>query len=232
MHDPLVVAFEIKSLWPRWGRSLKRYRRRPPIVTVWHREPHGYDSGEVCKHYVYKRDGDWVWRPRVSNLWRLHVHHWRIQVHALQALRRSLLTRCAWCQGRHKKRDPVDNSHSWDGPRGRWWQGEPGLFHRECSTFAAVHEACVCELPDLAHGTYGHCSRCGRDRSFGRTEQQVGYDRIMASVRQGHRDLVTYDRVRAMRAVDEATSDWEAARFWEKASSSEDTVAQRKDNDE
>lgn len=138
MHDPLTVAFEIRRPWPRANRYRTEQAARtgerwrvggpfwvlagrglywPALITVWHHDPSGYDD-TTCR------------RTR----WRLHVHHWRIQVPPLQQLRRRLLTRCARCGGRSVKGNPVNISHQWDGPRGRWWQGEPGLFHHGCSS--------------------------------------------------------------------------------------------------
>lgn len=191
MHDPLVVAFEIRRPWPsvadwrteqaartgaRWrvdgafwviaGRGLYW----PGLVTVWHRDPSGYD------HITCNR-----------NRWRLHVHHWRIQVHPLQALRRRLLTRCAWCRGRSVKGDAVNVSRQWDGPRGRWWRGEPGLFHHGCSTIKTAHATCVCERPVLEHDTYGRCARCDRSRSFGATDEWVARARELSAIPKGAR---------------------------------------------
>lgn len=142
MHDPMVVAFDIRQPWPQ-VRKLRqgdpRSKRRgiqwpfayvagrelywPGVITVWHVEPGGADALTVCDSR-----GRWQW----------HIHHWRIQVRPLQRLRRSLLTRCALCEGRSTKRNPVNVSHTWDGPRGRWWQGEPGLYHRDCSAIVST----------------------------------------------------------------------------------------------
>lgn len=44
MHDPLVVAFEIRRPWPRRNPSKFGPRWRwPEMVTVWHREPGNKD---------------------------------------------------------------------------------------------------------------------------------------------------------------------------------------------
>ena len=189
MHDPLVVAFEIRRPWPVTSRPLLTdgtplppHRYWPAMVTVWHREPGGRDSGEVCKHH----DGG-----RVLNGWRFHVHHWRIQVRPLQALRRRLLTRCAWCGGRSVKRDPVNCSHSWDGPRGRWWQGEPGLYHGDCSAIDSAHSTCVCEQPVLEHDDYGQCARCQAYRAFGTTEVRLTRARELKAIPTGARQEVS-----------------------------------------
>jgi hypothetical protein len=112
---------------------------------------------------------------------------WKIQVHPLQELRRRLLTRCAWCAGRHRRRDPVNMSHSWDGPPGGWWQGEPGLFHHDCSSVARAWSACVCESPILEHDGWGKCLVCDRFRAFGRNNLFLPADRLLAEVPHGRR---------------------------------------------
>lgn len=189
MHDPLVVAFEIKRPWPRSykartvnGEELPAHRYWPALVTVWHREPGGHDSGEVCRHY--RRDGD---RVTVTPGWRFHVHHWKIQVPPLQKLRRRLLTRCTWCGGRSTKGDAVDVSKQWDGSRGRWWRGEPGLYHGNCSAIASAHAACLCESPVLEHDGWGQCARCGKQRAHGRTEENLAVMRKLAEIPAGAR---------------------------------------------
>lgn len=62
---------------------------------------------------------------------RWHVHHWRIQWHFGQTLRRYLLTRCARC-GRRFAWGEAPVSESWDPERDPWWRGERGLRHSTC----------------------------------------------------------------------------------------------------
>jgi hypothetical protein len=74
MHDPYVVAFEIRRPWPRrvhWGTRRWYF---PPIITVWHVEPGGHDSGEICRHYDRET-------KKITNGWRWHVWHWKLQIH-------------------------------------------------------------------------------------------------------------------------------------------------------
>jgi len=193
MHDPLTVAFQIRRPWPRregwktktaaaqgirWqfhgaftvlaGRGLYW----PALITVWHRDPSGYDS-TTC--------------PISGRAWRWHIHHWHIQIHPLQHARRRLLTRCAWCGGRSVKDDHVNISHSWDGPRERWWQGEPGLYHHDCSAIKMAHATCVCEQPVLEHDTYGRCARCNRTRAYGATAEWLGRARELSAIPHGSR---------------------------------------------
>lgn len=155
MHDPLTVAFEIRRPWPRtdstgltphvrveegrWeiGRSpfwIVAGKRIywPCMVTVWHRDPSGYDT-TTCPY---------------GGHWRLHVHHWRLQIHPFQQLRRRLLTRCEVCGGRSVKDHPVNVGTQWDGPRGHWWQGEPGLTHSDCYRSRPVRQT-VTAIPDF-----------------------------------------------------------------------------------
>jgi hypothetical protein len=169
MHDPLVVAFEIRRPWPQRRNPALGYRYFPAMVVIWHREPHGHDSGEVCERSTR----------------RLHVHHWRIQVPPLQALRRRLLTRCAWCGGRSVKGDCVNLSHQWDGPRGHWWQGEPGLFHHDCSPVERAHSLCFCPDPLLSQDGYGQCQMCGGFRAWRQEPDEA--DRLLAALPEGGR---------------------------------------------
>lgn len=196
MHDPFVVAFELRRPWPQRSADPGRRFWLPPLITVWHREPGGHDSGEVCKHWRRGPNNEIV----ILHAWKWHVHHWRIQLHPLLHLRRTLLTRCTWCGGRQRKGDPVNVSHSWDGPRGRWWQGEPGLYHRDCSSVAAAWRTCVCEAPicpneSRRYGTYGRCLICGKPRPIGTTPQQLARLRLLADIPKGQRDRAVYERV-------------------------------------
>jgi hypothetical protein len=181
--------------FPWWKpRSYRRFWRLvgrdwywPPLITIWHREPGGADALDVCQQRIQRPDGTW----RLTKGWRWHVRHWKIQVHPAQALRRRLLTRCAWCGGRERNADPVNTSFSWDGPRGRWWQGEPGLYHRDCSAAAAAWRTCPCDDPIPAHETWGECLRCGKSVPHGRTPEQAARARQMAAVPHGTRPSKT-----------------------------------------
>lgn len=157
----------------------------PPVVTVWHREPGGRDCGEVCPHYVRWQDKNGKWQSKVMHGWRWHVHHWHIQVHPIQHLRRWALTRCSWCGGRSVKGDYVNCSHSWDGERGPWWKGEPGLLHGDCSSVEHAHRMCLCGDPILDHDGYGNCARCGKFRGYGAEPDAA--DRLLAALPHGSR---------------------------------------------
>lgn len=145
------------------------------LATIWHVEPKGHDSGDVCRHYVRSTDArPSAWRVRLSpflkahqrrnipsdpaagrawisdSAWKWHVHHWRIQIPWLQAIRSRLFDRCTEC-GR-KGRPNV--SHSWEGKRLGWWKfkSREGLYHMECSNLVQIRrqreedEATICEL--------------------------------------------------------------------------------------
>lgn len=156
MHDPLVVAHEIHRPWPKrtaYGQHPGvRWRFHgsfwvlagnqiywPPLVTIWHREPGGRDSGEVCKHYTRHQDRDGKWQYRFHGRWKWHVHHWRFQVHPVQHLHRWLFERCTECGHRYPYGyAPV--SHQWDEPRGRWWRVTRRAYHHECSSLKTTRQ--------------------------------------------------------------------------------------------
>jgi len=155
----------------------------PALIVVWHREPGGRDGLTGCSKRVQRRDGSWS-RTRG---WRWHVHHWKIQVPPLQQLRRYLFTRCTWCGGKDRKGDRVNVSHQWGRSRGRWWQGEKGLFHHDCSSIASAHSTCVCEVPVLQFRDHGRCAVCGHDRSYGTSPERLARVRELAAIPQGER---------------------------------------------
>lgn len=165
----------------RFWRLAGREYYWPPLVTIWHREPGGADALSVCRQRWQDKNGQW----HLSRGWRWHVRHWHIQFHPAQNFRRWALTRCEWCGGRSRKGDPVNISRQWDGPRGRWWRGEPGLFHQDCSSVEHAHRMCLCADPLLAHGDYGKCLTCGRFRSWRQVPGEA--DRLLASLPEGSR---------------------------------------------
>lgn len=192
MHDPMTVAFEIRRPWPtrsgkakagvrwEWARHGKWWKpggwspfvtafgRRwffPSILTVWHVEPKGHDSGTVCPHVVRWRDEGGKWKTKPLNGWKWHAHHWQLQVPPLQKLRRALFQRCQWCGGRSTKKAPVNCSFQWDAAKVKgWWKSRPGLFHMGCSSAPSVLRSCRCDLPLVENwnGAFGTCATCGK----------------------------------------------------------------------
>lgn len=150
MHDPDVLLLDL-----RW-------------VEIWHREPHGRDSGTVC------RGGSGKWHP----------HHWRLNSLPLRRFRRRLLTRCEWCGGRDKSGDPVNVSHG-GRKRGPWWRGETGLLHQDCHSVQQAHRLCYCEVPVLDLGDHGQCLACEGYRAWRKAPTDL--DRAMASLPHGSR---------------------------------------------
>ena len=165
MHDPMVVAFEIRRPWPKrskpdpkpgqsrwewrrhgpwwrpgsWSPFVTAFGRRwyfPGVITVWHVEPKGHDSGSICKHHDRWQDEDGKWHSKTRNGWRWHVHHWHIQVSPLQRIRKRLFDRCAECG---RKGSP-NVSHQWDGPGVGWrkWRSRQGIYHSECSSLVSL----------------------------------------------------------------------------------------------
>lgn len=123
-----------------WSPFVVAFGRRfffPPLVTIWHVEPHGHDSGEVCKHRRQRRDGTWKYTTR----WRWHVWHWHVQFGPVQRLKRFLLERCELC-GRRYPWGYAPVSHQWDAPGSRWFGGlrQRRAYHHECSALGHVRQ--------------------------------------------------------------------------------------------
>jgi hypothetical protein len=225
MHSPEVVAFDVRLPIPirekwaeahapkRWTLGRRTYTNpdnlgqpirawwRPsgyrPVVagrcyrmvrfaTIWHMEPNGRDSLTVCG----------------KSKWRWHIHHWSVQLLLVGRLRRTLLTRCAWCGGGSRKGDPVNCSKQWDSPKRRWWQGERGLFHQDCSSISTAHASCTCTVPVLEHWNYGRCAVCNLFRAWRNPDKPSGprdeTTEILKSIPAGQRDPAKTAQVRAL----------------------------------
>jgi hypothetical protein len=105
------------------------------FATIWHVEPGGRDSGEVCKHHRRWKDDD-GWHAEPLRSWRWHVHHWHVQLPWAQAIRARLFDRCAEC-GRKGR---PNHSRQWDSKGLGWrkWRSREGLYHRECSDLVGL----------------------------------------------------------------------------------------------
>lgn len=185
MHDPMTVAFDIARPWPKRVRWGKRRWYWPAVITIWHVEPGGRDSGDVCKHHRRWQEPDGTWRSKPLRGWRWHVWHWRIQVRPLQALRRWALTRCEWCGGRSRKGDVVNHSLAMGRKRGPWWRGERNLFHADCTSVWTAHATCLCDHPLLSQGDYGQCQFCGKSRAWRKFPDDA--DRALSALPAGSR---------------------------------------------
>lgn len=109
MHDPMVVAYEIKSPIKR-GTT---YRYYPALVTVWHIEPGGRDAGEVCGYPPHKRS---------IHLWLLrHRHHLQFNVEPYLRVKRWIICRCDGCGHRF----------AWDEGRFGYMGGDK-VWHQGC----------------------------------------------------------------------------------------------------
>jgi hypothetical protein len=70
-------------------------------------------------------------RPRWKHP-RWHIHHWRLQIHPLQHLRRWLFTRCERCGKRFPYGYSPMSSGNYTPAKG--FKGEQGLYHHDCRT--------------------------------------------------------------------------------------------------
>lgn len=202
MHDPMVVAIEIRRPWPKVSklRHPKPTRLRgafwsiaghelywPGLITIWHVEPNEADAGTHCT-------------PRT---WKRHVHHWRLQVHPWQHFRRWAFTRCAWCGGRSRRGDYVNVGLGWghESKPKHWWESEVGLYHGDCSSIQRAHTTCTCSLIEggpWSNGRgsaepWGHCGACGGFRlhqhgSAAKAEVRAVTTDLLKGIAKGQRD--------------------------------------------
>lgn len=131
----LVIAGRIPKMWD--------------LATVWHVEPDGHDSGDVCGRHPRGRALIlWTWR---------HRHHLKVTIRPKQKLARWLFQRCEHCGGKSRKGHEVNRSRSWHGEPQRWGKSAKGLYHGECASIIhlknglaeaneALHAAAVSSL--------------------------------------------------------------------------------------
>lgn len=83
--------------------------------------------------WILRKEQRWWKHPR----W--HIHHWRIQIHAIQLFKRWAFSRCCKCgHGFTWGYSPVTNNWNSKGPR--WFCSEPDVYHSDCNQPAS---ACV-----------------------------------------------------------------------------------------
>ena len=235
MHDPMVVAFEIRRPFPRrhprkvregqprWELKVRRKHAKddprwnpkrwwnprywspfqvafgrewyfPSLVTVWHVEPKGHDSGTICKHWNRWQDDTGEWHAKSINRWRWHFWHWHIQIPPVQTVKRFLFERCIECDRRFPwNYSPV--SHQWDHDRPKWFRINKLAYHHECSSlvharrtigtderligalFAAYRTAADIDESDALERLTGATSRAMEFGDAMRLTRILGYER-------------------------------------------------------
>lgn len=103
-------------------RHLGNYDRSTLLECQWQRARRFY------------RPRPWYRHPR----W--HLHHWRLQLHPLQHLKRWLWSRCARC-GKRFSWGYAPLALSWAGSGPRWFRGEVGVVHHHCGQSVAASAA-------------------------------------------------------------------------------------------
>lgn len=124
----------------------------PALITVWHVDPEVGGDDDSCRHRASKRWGF----QRSFFVYKLHVHHWSVQVHPWQKLRRWLFVRCAGCGRRFP----------WSyAPISFHWEGQGDLFHHDqhavpgqppCSLMhqKRTYDAWKVAYPDMVGGEF------------------------------------------------------------------------------
>lgn len=101
------------------------------VQTEYVRKDRIHNMACVLYGYILRAEQTWWQHPR----W--HIHHWKIQVHCVGALKRFLFSRCSKCGGRFKwNESPVSNNWNSTGPL--WFRSEQGIYHDRCSGYAVA----------------------------------------------------------------------------------------------
>jgi hypothetical protein len=205
MHDPSFLALSIRRPWPqrssfsasgshasapRWkcrrGSPFMTFTGRdlyfPSLISVWHHEPGGRDSGEVCGY------------PHGLALLR-HLRHLSVNVEPIGRFYRWAFTRCSWCGGPSRKGNTVNCKSPGGLDSGErtnlpWWHGEQGIMHGGCTSAADAYRTCICPEPELAtrwRFPWSYCARCSGSRFHDADMELVWiYTRTRQLVRKGH----------------------------------------------
>lgn len=132
----------------------------PTLITIWHVDPERNNDEDSCDWFgmrhmpqngwypvhqdEYERLPDsarnavdfmwYLWRSRMRPWYkhpRWHVHHWQIQIHPIQKLKRRLFSRCEVC-GKRFPYGYAPVSRIWGGGGPRWFKNEKGIRHHDC----------------------------------------------------------------------------------------------------
>lgn len=171
MHDPNTVAFEIPRPWPEkskvlgwhWPALITIWHRDPEKdgdedscnFSGFHKTGETGWCGVVLDDYKtlsedQQRVVNFIWWAFKSKLterrwWqhpKFHFWHWRIQIHALQQLKRFLFSRCTKCGKRFTWNDAGGHViGTWDGRGPQWFTNGEKIWHFGCHAPASAPTA-------------------------------------------------------------------------------------------
>jgi hypothetical protein len=105
---------------------LPGYHTNDPEDGEWYRQRNSEEFFVMLGSILAHRRRRWWQHPR----W--HLHHWKVQVHPIQAFKRWAWSRCCKCGGRFPWGASVV-SNSWHSKGPQWFQGETDIYHADCS---------------------------------------------------------------------------------------------------
>ena len=151
-HAIVLAMFRLaaNNIFGHWSKKADKFLNQN-LFNILHFAENSCDSLYTGINQIYGKEKKeqrikemascvYGWVIRADLPWyrytRWHVHHWKIQIHPLQKLRRWLLSRCSQCGKGFKWNESVC-AHGWDSPLPRWFEGLRGereIMHHACSS--------------------------------------------------------------------------------------------------
>lgn len=88
------------------------------------REQRVRDAARIIYGWLLRDTRPWYKHPR----W--HIHHWKLQCHPLQSLKRTLFSKCCKCGKGFKYGESV-TTDQWNSDGPRWFKSEKDVYHSD-----------------------------------------------------------------------------------------------------
>lgn len=88
------------------------------------------DAAGIIYGWILRAEQKWWQHPR------FHIHHFQVQIHALEEFKRWAFSRCCKCSKGFKWGQSVCTS-SWEGTGPLWFRSEKNVYHERCGIMVA-----------------------------------------------------------------------------------------------
>ena len=186
MHSPLTVAFRIPRPWPEksstlgwyWPAMITIWHRDPEkggdddscdYLGFDLTKKNGWWPGHLDEFKELSEDAQsavrfvwWKWKDKLTarHWWqhpKFHLHHWEVQIHVLQALKRYLFSRCSRCGGRFSWKEATRGQviGTWHGNGPAWFKNAEKIWHFKCDPTSKPNVPLEADMPATAREMAG-----------------------------------------------------------------------------